>query len=75
MRMGKILTMPLPQMLQMITVASATKASSQLDWQLLMALGARIKPMAMMMGPVTTGGKNFIILRMPNAEISRLNTT
>ena len=27
--------MPLPQMLQMITAASATKASSQLLWQLL----------------------------------------
>ena len=67
--------MPLPQMLQMMTVASATKASSQLLWQLLMALGARIRPMAMMMGPVTTGGKNFIILRMPNAVIRPLNST
>ncbi len=67
--------MPLPQMLQITTVASATIASSQLLWQLLMALGARIRPMAMMMGPVTTGGKNFIILRMPNAEISALNST
>ena len=67
--------MPLPQMLQTMTVASATKASSQLLWQLLMALGARIRPMAMMMGPVTTGGKNFIILRMPNAVIRPLNST
>ena len=39
------------------------------------ALGARIRPMAMMMGPVTTGGKNFIILRMPNAVIRPLNST
>ena len=67
--------MPLPQMLQMMTVASATKASSQLLWQLLMALGARIRPMAMMMGPVTTGGKNFIIRRMPKAEMRKLNST
>ena len=73
--MGKILTMPLPQMLQAMTVASATKASSQLLWQFSMALGAKIRPMAMMMGPVTTGGKNFIIRRMPNAEISKLNST
>ena len=62
-------------MLQTMTVASATKASSQLDWQLEIALGARIRPMAMMMGPVTTGGKNFIILRMPNAVIRPLNST
>ena len=48
--MGRILTMPLPQMLQTITAASATKASSQLLWQLLMADGARIRPMEMMMG-------------------------
>ena len=33
--------MPLPQMLQITTVASATKASSQLLWQLLMALGGQ----------------------------------
>ena len=46
MRMGRILTMPLPQMLQTMTVPSATKASSQLAWQLLMAEGARIRPMA-----------------------------
>ena len=66
--------MPLPQMLQTMTVPSATKASSQLAWQLLMAEGARIRPMAMMMGPVTTGGKNFMMRRMPKVEISRLTT-
>ena len=49
--------MPLPQMLQIMTTPSATKASSQLAWQFLMAEGARIRPMEMMMGPVTTGGR------------------
>ncbi len=44
--------MPLPQMLHTITVPRATKASSQLLWQLVMAEGARIRPMAIMMGPV-----------------------
>ena len=67
--------MPLPQMLHTITVASAAKASSQLLWQFLMALGAKIRPMEMMIGPVTTGGKNFIMRRMPNAEIRQLNST
>ena len=74
MRMGRILTMPLPQMLHTITVPSATKASSQLDWQLVIAEGARIRPMEIMMGPVTTGGKNFMMRRMPKVEISRLAT-
>ena len=66
--------MPLPQMLQTITVPRATKASSQLDSQLVMAEGARIRPMEMMMGPVTTGGKNFIMRRMPKVEMSRLTS-
>ena len=30
--------------------------------------------MEMMMGPVTTGGKNFMMRRMPKVEISRLTT-
>ena len=61
-------------MLQTITVPSATKASSQFDSQLVMAEGARIRPMEMMMGPVTTGGKNFMMRRMPKVEMSRLTT-
>ncbi len=64
--------MPLPQMLQTMTVPSATKASSQLAWQLVMAEGARIRPMEMMMGPVTTGGKKCMMRRMPKVEMSRL---
>ena len=72
MRMGRILTMPLPQILHAMTVPSATKARIQLDWQLLIAEGARIRPMEMIMGPVTTGGKNFMMRRMPKVEISTL---
>ena len=68
------MTIPLPQMLQTITVPRATKASSQLDSQLVTAEGARIKPIEMMMGPVTTGGKNFIMRRMPKVEMSRLTS-
>ena len=74
MRMGRILTMPLPQMLHTITTPSATKARIQLDWQFLIAEGARIRPMEMIMGPVTTGGKNRMMRRMPKVEISRLAT-
>ena len=56
-------------------MASAMKASSQLDWQFVMALGARIRPMAMMMGPVTTGGKKCIMRFTPNTLIRPLITT
>ncbi len=75
MRMGKIFTIPLPQMLHTTIMASAMKASSQLDWQFVMALGARIRPMAMMMGPVTTGGKKRIIRFTPNTLIRAAKTT
>ena len=66
MRMGIILIMPLPQMLQTIITTMATRATSQLLEQLLMAEGARIRPMAMMMGPVTTGGKKRITFLLPH---------
>ena len=49
--------MPRPQILKTMTVTRAMMATGQLVAQLLMADGARIRPMAMMMGPVTTGGK------------------
>ena len=60
-----ILIIPLPQMLQTITTTIATRAMSQLVEQLLMAEGARIRPMAMMIGPVTTGGKKRITFFEP----------
>ena len=73
--MGMILIIPLPQMLQTMTVASATKASSQLDWQLEISTRGQDQADGDDDGPVTTGGKNFIILRMPNAVIRPLNST
>ena len=48
--------MPKPLNAEMMT-AMATTATSQLVEQLVMAELARIKPMEMTMGPVTTGGK------------------
>ena len=49
--------MPLPQMLKPMTVSRATRAISQLVRQFEMADGARDRPMQMMIGPVTIGGK------------------
>ena len=76
--MGIIFTMPLPQMLHITIIAKAKIASGQLVAALLMALGASIRPIDMMIGPVTIGGKNLITLLMPkdftkNARITYIN--
>ena len=52
-----ILIMPLPQMLATTMMAMATMASHQQVEALDTAEGARFRPMRMMMGPVTTGGR------------------
>ena len=52
-----IFTMPLPQMLHTTTMAMATRAMAQLERQLVMAVELRVRPMQMIMGPVTMGGK------------------
>ena len=62
-----ILTMPLPQMLAATMMAMAASAIHQFCEQLLMALEDRFRPMAMMMGPVTIGGKKRMTFLAPNA--------
>ena len=57
-----IFTMPLPQILHTMMIAIATRASHQQDEALVTAEGARFRPMQMMMGPVTTGGRKLITL-------------
>ena len=54
-----ILVMPLPQMLKQMTMTIAETAINQLAEQLVIAELERIRPMEMMMGPVTIGGKKF----------------
>ena len=66
-----ILNMPLPQILNTTTMATARMAIHQLDAQLFTALFASVMPMQMMMGPVTTGGKKRMTLLGPKA----LNST
>ena len=56
-RIGMILNIPFPQILKMMITANATKAISQLVDAFWIADGARDKPMQMMIGPVTTGGR------------------
>ena len=62
--------MPLPQTDAVMTVTMAMIANSQLVWQLAMAEPESTRPMAMTMGPVTTGGKKWRIFWMPNDLIS-----
>ena len=47
-------------MLHTITTTMAANAMIQLDEQLSIADFESVKPMAMMIGPVTIGGKNVI---------------
>ena len=71
---GIILIIPLPQMLQAITTTIATIAIHQLVAQLLIADVERLRPIAIIIGPVTIGGKNLIILLVPNALIRPART-
>ena len=61
-------------MLKMITSARATIASHQLLLQFVTADGARPRPIAIIIGPVTTGGKSFITLFTPTALIRAATT-
>ena len=69
MRMGTIFAIPLPHILNTITVIRAMRAIGQLVAQLSMADGANMSPIEMMIGPVTTGGKNFITRLAPKPFI------
>ena len=67
--------MPRPQMLLITIIMMATSATGQFVSQFATADEARISPMQMTMGPVTTGGKKRMIRWGPNtlnrAEITR----
>ena len=57
MRMGMTLIMPRPQTLQTMIVTIAMSAMIQFVEQFSIAELDKMSPMAMTMGPVTTGGK------------------
>ena len=69
-----ILNIPLPQMLKTMMTARAMRARGQ-HWAALdTAEGARFRPMQMMMGPVTTGGRKRMTFRTPTTFTSRART-
>ena len=69
-----ILIMPLPQMLATMMTTMATSASHQLVEALLMAVPDRFRPIRMMMGPVTMGGKNRMTFLAPTSLNSSAST-
>ena len=69
-----IFTMPLPQMLATMMMAMATRASHQQVEALEMAVPERFRPMRMMMGPVTMGGKKRMTFWGPTSLNSRAST-
>ena len=73
-RMGIIRIMPRPQMLATMMIAMATRATGQLVSQLAMADEARMSPMEMTMGPVTTGGKKRMTRSGPKTRNSAEST-
>ena len=70
-----IFTMPLPQMLAATMMAIATMASHQQVEALDTAEGARFRPMRMMMGPVTTGGRKRMTFFTPTALMTAARIT
>ena len=54
----------------MIAVERETTARSQLDWAILTAEPESDRPMSMMIGPMTTGGKRREMKRRPKRRIS-----
>ena len=71
---GTIFAIPFPQILKKITIARAIMASGQHVAQLFNADGARHNPIAIIIGPVTTGGKNFITRFTPTNLMTRAST-
>ena len=72
--MGIILIIPLPQMLHTTTTRMAIRATHQQLRMLPTAVPARMRPMEMMMGPVTTGGKSLITRLTPKAFTAAAST-
>ena len=62
---GTMRIMPRPHIEAQMVVAMATMASIQLVWQLVMAEPVSVRPMAITIGPVTTGGKKRSIRFTP----------
>ena len=70
-----ILNMPFPQILKKMTVHRAIRARGQHMEALLIADGASPRPIQMMMGPVTIGGRKRMTFFSPTSRMTRASTT
>ena len=73
-RIGMMRNIPFPQMLNTMMVIRATSARNQFVWALLMAEPARDRPMQMMTGPVTTGGRKRMTRFTPTSLMMSART-
>ena len=73
-KIGIIFVIPFPKILKKITIANAIIASGQHVTQLFSADGAKQRPIAIIIGPVTTGGNNFITFETPINLIHNAST-
>ena len=62
---GNNLSNPLPNIITMMETTNATKASSQSVFAMSTAVPESDKPINMMTGPITTGGKSLSSSCMP----------
>ena len=69
-----ILNMPFPQILNMMITARATMAISQFVDAFATAEGASPRPIQMIIGPVTTGGRKRMTFLTPTSLMMRART-
>ena len=72
---GMSFTIPLPQMEAATATASDTKARIQLDFAMFTPELASERPMRTITGPMTIGGKSFLMNPIPNVLTSKLIRT
>ena len=73
-KIGIILNKPFPQILKIIMTPSAIIASTQFVEALLIADPASERPIHMIIGPVTTGGRKSITRFIPTSLIISAST-
>ena len=69
-----ILNIPLPQILKITITANAIIARIQFVFALFTADGARLRPIQIMIGPVTTGGRKRITRFTPTSFTTSART-
>ena len=74
MRIGRILNKPFPQILKITITANAISARIQFCEALETADGASERPMQMMIGPVTTGGRKRMTRFTPTSLMMSAST-